>query len=98
MTRTELLALVKGIEHKYWQSPESPELVLADFLRKIAESKPVAWREDVRGTGGNPAIKETDWRAYGITANKAEADRHVDRCNLGIEGRAVPLYTLPLED
>ena len=68
------------------------------FLRQIAEAQPVAWRNEVRGTGEHRNIPETEWRTYGITDSKTAADAHIENCRDGIEGRAIPLFTLPLED
>ena len=108
MTRTELLALADraGKQADFLESsPADAELLAAadDFyqiehiLRQIAEAQPVAWRFEVRGTG-KYADGKNEWRHYNTTTSQTEALSSVSRCGDGIEGRAVPLYTLPLED
>lgn len=95
MTRTELIALAERLSG--WLRASDDIDAAADFLRQIAEARPVAWRFEVRGTG-KYADGKNEWRHYNTTTSQTEALSSVSRCGDGIEGRAVPLYTLPLED
>ena len=108
MKRTDLIALAERLAHaaEYVRSalptlsePDAKWLADQDaavlLMRQIAESQPVAWRFEVRFCEPNPV---SEWRHYNTTTSHEAALRSVSRCYGGIEGRAVPLYPLPLED
>lgn len=95
MTRTELLALADALEKCNPCRNSASVYQAADFMRQIAEAQPVAWRFEVRFCEPNPV---SEWSHYNTTTSHEAALRSVSRCYGGIEGRAVPLYPLPLED
>ena len=93
MKRTELIELAERLADArvYGRDIERA----ADFLRQIAQAQPVAWRFEVRFCEPNPV---SEWSHYNTTTSHEAALRSVSRCYGGIEGRAVPIYPLPLED
>ena len=93
MKRTDLSALTELLAAGTITDSESQRL--ADFARQIAQAQPVAWRFEVRFCEPNPV---SEWSHYNTTTSHEAALRSVSRCYGGIEGRAEPLYTLPLED
>lgn len=100
MTRTDLLALAEKLHQVSTEETLSFDELddikqAAAILRQIAEAQPVAWRFEVRFCEPNPV---SEWSHYNTTTSHEAALRSVSRCYGGIEGRAVPLYTLPLED
>lgn len=99
MKRTDLIALADELE---CLEREQADIVarntihaMVQFARQIAESQSVAWRFEVRFCEPNPV---SEWSHYNTTTSHEAALRSVSRCYGGIEGRAVPLYPLPLED
>ena len=106
MTRTDLIALAdrlklmsRAIQETADSEPEARFCLdpqdSADLMIQIAQAQPVAWRFEVRFCEPNPV---SEWSHYNTTTSHEAALRSVSRCYGGIEGRAVPLYPLPLED